>query len=329
MGAEYVAGPALPTRSPGTAGPGLPARAPRGGAADGMGGPPLPSRAPGAENAGPGALPTRTSKVRRGGRHSSPYAISVGPVAPALVLAVPGRASDESAQVVTEIMDAASGACPGVEVRAGYLEGSEFGLAATLEELPAQGGLPSAVVVPLLAGPHPAARSALTDAVGATGSQVIVTEPLGPHPLLAEVMHMRLAEAGLARAGRAARISVGNDADGIIVLAAGGEIAVQSVGVVAVLLASRLAVPVGAAEVSDPAGVEDAAARLRDAHVTKLALAPCLVGPEAGPGQLAAISTATGLPCAAPLGAHAALGHLVVIRYGAALADPALAGLAN
>ena len=328
MGSDYAAGPPLPSRTP-QAGPGLPTRAGGAGAAA----PLLPTRDPGRVAAGTdgsaSALPTRTSRFRRGGRHSSPYQLSVPPTAPALVLAVPGRATGESAAVVAEIADAAGNACPGVEVRVGYLEGGEAGLTGMLDGLPGDGEMPGAVVVPLLVSPHPAAAGTLGDAIGATETPVIVTDPLGPHPLLAEVMHLRLAEAGLARAGRAGRISVGNDADGVIVLAAGGPVAVQSVGVVAVLLASRLAVPVDAAPVADPAAVQAAANRLRNARVTKLALAPCLVGPEAPPGELAALAAETGLACAAPLGAHPAIGHLAAIRYGAALEDPAFAGLAG
>jgi hypothetical protein len=303
MGADYVADQALPSRSPAPGGRGQDPVSP--------------------------ALPTRTSRFRRGGRHSSPYQLSVPPSAPALVLAVPGPAGEEQARVSASIAASASGACPGVDVRVGYLEGGEAALGPLLGQLPGNGEMPGAVVVPVLAGPHPAAADALNRAVSAAARPVIVTDPLGPHPLLAEVMHTRLAEAGLARAGRAGRISVSTDADGVIVLAAGGQVAVQSVGVVAVLLASRLAVPVDAAPVADPAAVSAAAARLRGAGVTRLALAPCLIGPEAAAGELRALAAATRLPCAAPLGDHPAIGHLVAIRYGAALADPALAGRAG
>ncbi len=325
MGTDYVAGSGLPTRSPGTSGTGLPTRTP-GGAAGGDDASALPARTPG--GAAP-PLPTRTSRMRRGGRHSSPYQLSLPPTAPALVLALPGAATAEAARVAAEIGSAAGSACPGAEVRVGYLEGTEDSLIPILDELPHDGELPGGVVVPLLAGPHPQAAAQLQDAVSRTSTPLIVTDPLGPHPLLAEVMHHRLAVAGLARAGRAGRISVGNDADGVIVLAAGGQVAVQSVGVVAVLLASRLAVPVDAASVSDVTSVQAAAERLLAARVSKLALAPCLIGPEAGPGQLEAIAAETGIACAPPLGAHSALGHLVAIRYGAALDDPALANLVN
>lgn len=330
MGSDYAAGPALPTRNPSPPVPGLPDRA----HGPGAGGTMLPARGSGMAGAGmgedaPDVLPTRTAKRRRRGRHSSPYQLSLPPTAPALVLAVPGPATAEARRVAAEVAAAAGGACPGVDVRVGYLEGDDDSLAPMLEELPGNGDVPSAVVVPLLAGPHPAAAGALGDAIGATETPVVVTDPLGPHPLLAEVMHMRLAEAGLARAARAGRITVGSDADGVIVLAAGGQVAVQSIGVVAVLLASRLAVPVDAASVSDVGTVLAAAGRLQDSRVTTLALAPCLIGPEAAAGQLAAVQAATGLACAAPLGAHPAIGHLAAIRYGAALDDPAFADLVS
>ncbi len=332
MGTDYVAGPALPTRSPGLAGSALPTRSPVPGAAGGDDASSLPSRAPqggqpGTGDGGAPPLPTRTTRHRRGGRHSSPYQLSLPPAAPALVLAVPGPATPESAAVAAEIAEAAGAACPGAELRVGYLEGDEFGLTPQLDELPVNGEMPGAVVVPLLAGPHPQAAARLSEAIGATSTPVIVTDPLGPHPLLAEVMHHRLAQAGLARAGRAGRISVGSDADGVIVLAAGGEVAVQSVGVVAVLLASRLAVPVGAASATDVRSIQEAASRLLQARVTRLALAPGFIGPELSQEELAAVTAQTGLPCAAPLGAHSALGHLVAIRYGAALDDPALANI--
>jgi hypothetical protein len=40
---------------------------------------------------------------------------------------------------------------------------------------------------------------------------------------------------------------------------------------------------------------------------------------------MAAIATGTGLECAPPLGGYPTIGHLVAIRYGAALEDPQLA----
>jgi hypothetical protein len=157
----------------------------------------------------------------------------------------------------------------------------------------------------------------------------VVAQSLGPHPLLAEVLHARLAEAGLARSTRVGRISIVTAADGVIVGAIGGGEAVKAAGVVAVLLASRLTIPVATAPLDDPLAVKSAAEQLRAARVARVALAPCVIGPEAGPRSLAAISAESGVACAAPLGGHHAIGQLVAIRYGAALEDPKLASLAQ
>ncbi len=157
---------------------------------------------------------------------------------------------------------------------------------------------------------------------------MLIADPLGPHPLLAEALHARLADVGLARAARVGRISIVTEttADGVIVGAVGGEEAVQAAEVVAVLLASRLTTPVAAASLNDPGSIKDAATRLRQA-VPRVALAPCMVGPELTSGTLDAIAALTSIDCAPPLGSHPAIGQLVAIRYGAALADPQIAAM--
>ena len=60
-----------------------------------------------------------------------------------------------------------------------------------------------------------------------------------------------------------------------------------------------------------------------------MALAPCLIGPEVAARDLAGLARQAGMACAPPLADHPAIGHLVTIRYGAALEDPSLAGLAH
>jgi hypothetical protein len=284
----------------------------------------------------------RTARRRPSGRHRSPDRLSVPSNAPALVLAVPGAACDASDDISTKIVTFASGSCPGVMVRAGYLEGSEANLAAVLGALRVAGGaVPAAVVVPMLTGPHPRAEAALAKAVAEAGVPVILTGPLGPHPLLGEALHTRLAEAGLARAGRMREISIAAAAaaEGVIVAAASGgsgdvratgaPAGVQEAGIVAVLLAARLAAPVVPAALGNAASLREAAARLRDARASNLALAPCAIGPETTARELAAAVAETGARCTHPLGAHPAIGQLVAIRYGAALQDPRIAGAAG
>lgn len=250
------------------------------------------------------------------------------PTAPTLVLAVPGPAATGS-RIAAGIADSAGADCPAAEIDVGFLEGAELSLTSVLADLPQQEGIPAGVVVPVLANQHLAVRAAIAEAEAASGTSVITTDPLGPHPILAEVMHARLAEAGLARASRVGRINITSQAGGVVVIAAGGDDALQAAGVVAVLLASRLTMPVAAASLDHPATIKDAIGQLRGAGVTNMALAPCLIGPEVPPGELASLASQTGMSCAPPLGDNPAIGHLVAMRYGAALEDPKLAGLAH
>jgi hypothetical protein len=280
----------------------------------------------GADAHGPAPLPVRTTRYLRPGRHSSPHQLSLPSRAPALVLAVPGSASQESEELAAEIADSAGSSCPGATITAGYLAGEENRLTDILDGLPdGEGTRPPAVVIPLLTAPYPAMDAALAAAVAAAARPSLIAGHLGPHPFLAEAIHARLSEAGLARAARAARISIVTAADGVIVGAAGAQEALQAAGIVSVLLASRLAIPALPAPLGDLAALREAADRLGAAQVSQLALAPCVIGPELPAGALAAIAAETGLHCAPPLGAYPTIGQLVAIRYGAALEDPKLA----
>ncbi len=326
----------LPTRAPrgqdGT--PGLPARAPRG--QDGT--PAFPARATqGAENgpvlpvrnaatAGDGSvLPVRTTRYRRTGRHSSPHQLSLPSDTPALVIAVPGSSRPETEETVIRIAEAVGTSCHGAEVRIGFLRGGKDSLEEVLDELGSGPAGPAAVVVPLLAFPNAEVDAAIADIVAASRAPFLVAAHLGPHPLLAEALHARLADARLARASRVGRISIVTAADGVIVGAAGEDEAIEGAGVVAVLLASRLTMPVASASLTDPGSIKDAANRLGEARVARVALAPCMVGPELTSGTLDAIAALTTTECAPPLGSHPAVAQLVAIRYGAALADPHVA----
>jgi sirohydrochlorin ferrochelatase len=236
------------------------------------------------------------------------------------VLAVPGSASPASDQIASEVVSAARASCQGADVQVAYLEGSEHRLNDVLGDPVERPYAALAVLVPLLACPNPRADAALERAVAGATGDVMVAEHLGPHPLLAEAMHARLAEAGLARAGRARGLSIISAANGVLVLADRGDEAVRAAGVTAVLLAGRLAAPAAHASIDDPQGIATAVGRLRDAGASRVAIAPCLIGPETDPRELDAIASATGAVCAPPLGAHPAIAQLVAMRYGAALA---------
>jgi hypothetical protein len=279
------------------------------------GGPePLPARN--------GTLPRRTGRNQRAGRHRSPHRLSVASDAPALILAVPGSAVGRHVRAVEEIAATAETSCPGVEIRVGFLDGDSYRLADALRfDGPPPGEHPlNGVIVPLLAGPHPRFDALLTQAAEEASGQVMLGAHLGGHPLIAEALHARLAEAGIARESRSRGLTTSVTTFGVVVLADRGEDAVKNAAVAAVLLASRLSMPAAPASIDDRASVDRALARLRDSGAQRPVISPCLIGPETPDGDVEAVSNAIGAPAAAPLGGHAAIGQLVAIRYGAALA---------
>ncbi|MCX2968457.1 MULTISPECIES: hypothetical protein [Streptomyces] len=295
-----------------------------------------------------GGLPVRMPRPRKPGRHRRPEPVVAPEGAPALVLAVPGRPSAPVRALAEEILSIARSELPGLDARIGFVDGAdeEFpALSAVLAasageratrvapvavggaeategvehpEEPAPGTEPGVVVVPLLAGPDPAVLDRIRRAVADSGSSAELAEVLGPHPLLAEAVHVRLSEAGLARADRARLFTVATAADGIVLVTSGGAEAVQVAGITGMLLAARLAVPVLAAALDEEGAVARAAAELTSSGSQQLALAPCLIGPEVPEGLLAEAAREAGCPAAEPLGAYTAIGKLVASAYGAA-----------
>lgn len=259
--------------------------------------------------------------------------------APALVLAVPGTPSAAVRGLAEEVVSIARSELPGLEAAIGFLDGDgveypllsavlgraaelrveryELARAAGREVAEPQG--PAAVVVPLLAGPDRTLTDRIRQAVADSGAAAELTDVLGPHPLLAEALHVRLSEAGLARADRARLFTVATAADGIVLATVGGEEAVQAAGITGMLLAARLAVPVMAAALDQEGSVAAVAQQLRGSGSLQLALAPYLIGPELGEGLLEEAVKAADCPVAEALGAYPAVGKLVLSQYTTAL----------
>jgi hypothetical protein len=57
--------------------------------------------------------------------------------------------------------------------------------------------------------------------------------------------------------------------------------------------------------------------RLKEMGVSRLAIAPCFIGPEARRSDLE--SLAIGAECAAPIGAHGNIAKLAALTYGQAI----------
>ncbi|MFF4710851.1 sirohydrochlorin chelatase [Streptomyces eurythermus] len=285
-------------------------------------------------------LPVRMPRPRQPGRHRRPEPLVAPEGAPALVLAVPGAPSAGTRGLAEEVVSIARSELPGLDARIGYVDGddTEFPtlrsvLARTAEERTARyeqavaAGVegvtepegPVAVVVPLLAGPDSALLRRIRQAVMDSRVAAELTDVLGPHPLLAEALHVRLSEAGLARADRARLFTVATAADGIILASVGGEEAVQAAGITGMLLAARLAVPVMAAALDQEGSIASVAEQLRSAGSQQLALAPYLIGPEIDPELLAAAAEEAGCATAEALGAYPAVGKLALAKYTTAL----------
>ncbi|GGQ15136.1 sirohydrochlorin chelatase [Streptomyces roseolilacinus] len=238
---------------------------------------------------------------------------------PTLVAVAHGSRDPRALPAVAALLDEVRGLRPGLPVRLGHVELDEPLLTDTLDDLPAGG---DAILVPLLFGrghhvKHDLPRAA---AAAAPRVRVRVAAPLGPHPLLAEALHDRLAEAGWRPGPRTSRTA------GVVLAAAGSRDPESTAGTrrLAALLGERLGgVPVvpayaSAASPTVPEAVRELAARGR----TRIAVASCFTAPG-----LFATRSAAAAPwiAAAPLGPHPALARLVLHRYDEALTRRAAA----
>ncbi|MFJ5773904.1 sirohydrochlorin chelatase [Streptomyces sp. NPDC093094] len=284
-------------------------------------------------------LPVRMPRPRQPGRHRRPEPLAAPEGAPALVLAVPGTPSAATRGLAEEVVSIARSELPGLDARIGYLDGDdaeyaslqavlahaadertaryEQALAAGVETKEPEG--PVAVVVPLLAGPDSALLRQVRQAVMDSRIAAELTDVLGPHPLLAEALHVRLSEAGLARADRARLFTVATAADGIVLASVGGDEAVQAAGITGMLLAARLAVPVMAAALDQEGSIASVAEQLRSSGSQQLALAPYLIGPEIDASLVAAAAEEAGCAAAEALGPYPAIGKLALAKYTSAL----------
>lgn len=261
------------------------------------------------------------------------------------MLAVPGTPDASTRRLAEESLSIARSELPGLDARIGYVDAEDdaegfptldavLGFIAAQQAARASEGraagsgeaagdpwaaAPAAVVVPLLAGPDNAVLRRIRQSVVNCGAAVELTSTLGPHPLLAEALHVRLSEAGLARADRARLFTVATAADGIVLATVGGAEAVQAAGITGMLLSARLAVPVLAAALDEEGAIARAADQLRGSGSRTLALAPCLIGPEIDETLTAMAAKEAGCSAAEPLGSYPAVGKLALAKYAEVL----------
>ncbi len=261
-----------------------------------------------------------------GGRHRRPVPASLPQSAPALVLAVPGKDTDLSVGPAAELAAVLRVDNPAVDVRAARIDGGGLDdpsdLRAVLADATARrpDGGPCAVVIPLIATVNPPVVHRLRQAVAASGTNAIISGFINSNAMIAEVLHIRLAEAGLARADRVRLFSIVTAADGVLIATVGGPDAAAAANVTSVLLAARLALPVITASMDGVPSVHEGAMRLKEMVVNRLAIAPCFIGPEAKRSDLDALAV-VGAECAAPIGAHSNIAKLAALTYGQAISQ--------
>jgi hypothetical protein len=262
----------------------------------------------------------RPPSLRPGGRHRRDVPVSLPQDAPALVLAVPGPETDLDASPIADLLTVLRVDNPSVDVRGALIDvpaddpASVPAVLAVAAAARADSGRPAAVVIPLIVAPHPPLVRRLRAAIASSGVNAIVSGFINSNGLVAEALHIRLAEAGLARADRVRLFNIVTAADGIIVATVGGPDAAQATNVTAVMLAARLALPVFTASMDSSPSVAEVTMRLKEMGVTRLAIAPCVIGPEATQADLDAL--AIGAECAAPIGSHDNVTKLAAAAYG-------------
>ena len=246
------------------------------------------------------------------------------------MLAVPGSDTDLSAGPAAELAAILRVDNPAVDVRAARIDGGgrsdPSDLRAVLTDAAARrpAGAACAVVIPLLATLNPPVTRRLRQAIAASEVNAVVSGFTNSNALIAEALHIRLAEAGLARADRVRLFSIVTAADGILIATVGGPDAAAAANVTSVLLAARLALPVITASLDGLPSLQEGATRLKEMGVNRLAIAPCIIGPEASRADLDAMAIVA--ESAAPLGAHSNIAKLAALAYGQAISQIEIPG---
>jgi sirohydrochlorin cobaltochelatase len=228
-----------------------------------------------------------------------------------------GSRDDRSQEVVRDLLVRAVTFRPALRAEPAYIDNASPSIAAALAAL-AGDGVQDVAVVPLLltAASHSKTDVAASVQAGRLAHpemRIRYGRPLGPHPVVVDVLAQRLHEAG-ARP------------DDPVVLAAGGSLdpdANAHVAATARLLWERRAggpVDIAFASTTGPT-VPEALERLRLLGFRRAAVASCFLGPGRLPDVVSRGAVVGGLDVvvSGPLGSTDALAALVLDRYDEAL----------
>jgi sirohydrochlorin cobaltochelatase len=224
-----------------------------------------------------------------------------------------GSKTPESQEVVEALLARVAELRPGLRAVPAYVDNASPSIARALRELVAQ-GVDDVVVLPLLLSPASHSKTDVAASVQAgriahPGLRLRYGRPLGPHPVLVDVLARRLSEVGVT--------------DGPVVLAAGGSLdpdANAQVAATARLLwegRGFASVDIAFASTTGPSVVE-AVTRLRDLGADRVALARYFLGPGYLPRLVetqARSVEGVEVVASAPLGVSDGLAGLLAGRY--------------
>ncbi|MFC8946801.1 sirohydrochlorin chelatase [Streptomyces rochei] len=227
---------------------------------------------------------------------------------PALVVVAHGSRDPRALSTVRALLDRVRALRPALPVHLGHIELNAPLLPGTLAAL----GHREAVLVPLLLSRGHHVKRDIPETAAASPARTRVAAPLGPHPLLVDVLHDNLLEAGW---------PLHAPRDAAVVLAAAGSRDPDSrtdTDRTAALLAARLGVPVVPAYASAAAPTVPEAVRTLTARgYRNIAVASYFTAPGRFATECAA---AAPWIASAPLGTHPAMARLLLHRYDRARA---------
>jgi sirohydrochlorin ferrochelatase len=232
----------------------------------------------------------------------------VARVVTTLVLAAHGSADPRSAANARAVANRIRYMRPGLRVRVAFCELNAPRLVDVLT--------PGAVVTPFLLADAYHARIDIPRQIGGCGMAVRQADVLGEDERLVSVLHQRLAELG---------VSTLDPELGVVVAAIGSTHAAANACTARVarklMAGSRWAGATTAFATGSGPSPAEAGDRLQRRGARRVVIAPWFLAPGRVTDRLAKCAAASGIPMAAPLGAHRLVAETVLDRFDAAVAE--------
>jgi sirohydrochlorin ferrochelatase len=232
----------------------------------------------------------------------------VARVVTTLVLAAHGSEDPRSAANAQAVADQIRCVRPRLHVRVAFCELNTPRLVDVLR--------PDAVITPFLLADAYHARIDIPRQIGSRGVALRQADVLGEDDRLVSVLHERLAELG---------VSTLDPQLGVLVVAIGSTHPAANARTTQVarklIAGTRWAGTTTAFATGSGPSAAQAANRLRRRGARRVVIAPWFLAPGCVTDQVAKCAAASGIPMAAPLGAHRLVAETVLDRFDEALAE--------